>query len=341
MKNRHGLTRYIPSPIKWEIRVRSKFGCVICRAGIYDYEHIDPEYSDATAHDPDSICCLCTACHAKVTRGHYSKDFVRRKYKEVEAADPANLLPPFDYLDFHDGKAELKVGGISYGRGINSIVKYHGKDVFSITPSSDEGVAGINAVFLDEDGLETLRIIDNVWHGALTAWDTEVVGPRVMVRRRAGAFSLVLRLEPPGKIVIEKLDMRIADAHILASEHSHALGRYISDGSINWAHASIVCMENPLDEPAAIEFLTPFEAEWRDLKWKGHGNRCESPDNNIVMQSGLGVANKRMGIIVGANCLTFGAGQLACGGPRPLPILRRLVFDNPTKVAKYIGTGAL
>lgn len=341
MRNKHGLIRDIPSAIKREIRVRSKFGCVICRAGIYDYEHISPEFSEARAHDPDNICCLCTACHSKVTRGHYSKEYVQKKYIAVEAADPHDIPPPFETLDFHDGKAELIIGGISCDLGINSIVKYHGVNIFSIVPSSEMGTAGINAVFFDEDGQETLKIVDNAWEGSLKAWDTEVTGPKIKVRKRSGVFSLVLRLEPPGRIVIEKLDMRIGDAHIIVSDRSYAVGRYFAENEINWLHANIVQMGAPLVDAAAIEFLTPLEAEWRDLKWIGQGVRYATADNAIVTQTGLGVTNKRMGIIVAANCLRFGEGEFACGGPRPLKVVRQLVFNNPERVVKYIGTGSL
>lgn len=338
MPNKHGLPRDIPAPIKRKIRQRSKFGCVICRSGIFDYEHIDPEYSEATTHDPDDICCLCTACHAKVTRGHFSKAYVRKKYKEVEAADVREVPPPFDGLDFHDGKAELKIGGISYDPGVTAVVKYHGNEIFSISPSESD-MAGINALFLDDDGKESLKILDNVWHGAVEAWDTEVVGPRIMVRKRKGVFALVLRLEPPGRIVIEKLDMRVRDAHILVSEQSYAVGRYFDEKNINWFHAKMVHMGAPLPGASAIEFLTYFEAEWRDEIWNGRGQRLATADNAIVMQTGLGAANKRMGIIVGANCLKFGIGAFACGGPRPIKTMRQVVFNKPDRVAEYIGTG--
>lgn len=147
MHNKHGLPRDIPDPIKREIRQRSKFGCVICRAGIFDYEHIDPEYSDAKTHNPDDICCICTACHAKVTRSHFSKAYVRKKYSEVATANDTEIPPPFDDLDFHDGKAELKIGGILYDPGVTTVVKYHGKEIFSISPSNETDTAGINAIF--------------------------------------------------------------------------------------------------------------------------------------------------------------------------------------------------
>jgi len=39
-KNRHGLHRRIPAAVEREVRQRCKFGCVVCRAGFYDYHHI-------------------------------------------------------------------------------------------------------------------------------------------------------------------------------------------------------------------------------------------------------------------------------------------------------------
>jgi hypothetical protein len=58
-RNRFGLSRHISHEVKAEIRRRSKFGCVRCRNAIYTYEHIDPPFSDAKAHDPGAIPPLC------------------------------------------------------------------------------------------------------------------------------------------------------------------------------------------------------------------------------------------------------------------------------------------
>lgn len=339
--NRFGLPREIPDKVKREIRRRSKFACVICRAGIFDYEHIEPQYHDATIHDPENICCLCTACHAKVSRGHYSKAYVKEKYNEVQAANPSLLRPPFDQLDFHEGKAEIRLGGLAYGSGLTTIIKYHGVELVSISPTYLSDVVGINALFMDDDGNETLRISDNVWHGSLKAWDTEVIGPRIMVRKRKGQFSLKLRLEPPGKIIIEKLDMRVADAHILVSERSYALGRYHRDDKLFWFHASMVDMATPLPGAAAIEFLAYEEAESRDQQWNGRGQRLATEDNLFVLQTGLGVADKSLGIIVGSNCLDFAISELASGGPHSLSTMRRIVIKHPEQVCRYIGTGNL
>ncbi|MEP6021306.1 MAG: hypothetical protein ABJ251_22775 [Paracoccaceae bacterium] len=177
---------------------------------------------------------------------------------------------------------------------------------------------------------------------AMGAWDTEVVGPRIKVCKKKGLFAVVLRLEPPGRIVVEKLDMRIGNAHILVSETSYAVGRYIDKKDIYWFHATMVHMGNPLPSASAIEFLTDYEAEWRDQQWKDRrtGTRMVTPDCRLVIQTGLGVANKPLGIIIGAKCCDLGMGQLASGGPRNVGKMRTLVFNAPNKVAKFIGTGA-
>ena len=65
--NKHDLSRAIPAKVKLDVRQRSKFGCVICRSAVCQYEHIDPEFADAKSHEAEHICLLCGSCHDKVT----------------------------------------------------------------------------------------------------------------------------------------------------------------------------------------------------------------------------------------------------------------------------------
>jgi hypothetical protein len=213
--------------------------------------------------------------------------------------------------------------------------------LISVAPTEGDFPGAINALFLDSDGNESLRIDGNSWKGAMRSWDTEVVGPRISVRKRRGEFSVRLRLEPPGRIVIEHLDMRVADAHVLASEKTYALGRYRAENEIIWFHAGRFAMGAPLDDAAAIEFLTPYEAEWRDQMWIGKGQRLAAQDGQHVMQTGLGVTDKRLGIIIAAGCLRFQLPEFVGGEKRPLAQMRRCVFAKPDKVPEFIATGRL
>jgi len=56
--NKHGLPRHIPPEIKRAIRQACGFGCVTCGSAIGQYEHIDPEFAEATSHDPEKMAYL-------------------------------------------------------------------------------------------------------------------------------------------------------------------------------------------------------------------------------------------------------------------------------------------
>src|ERR1700756_833363 len=66
--NKDGLSRDIPADIRRVVRQRDGFGCVVCGLGIYEYDHFNPEFSEAKSHRPDGIILLCASCHAKKTK---------------------------------------------------------------------------------------------------------------------------------------------------------------------------------------------------------------------------------------------------------------------------------
>ena len=107
-RNQFNLSRYIPQEVKRQIRVQSKFGCVICRNAICHYEHIEPEFHEAREHNPDKMCLLCGGCHDKVTRGRTSKDTVKRKYEEIQ--NDSNIKAPCDEFDFASQNPVIELG---------------------------------------------------------------------------------------------------------------------------------------------------------------------------------------------------------------------------------------
>jgi HNH endonuclease len=77
VRNRHGLTRDIPEPVKRAVRQACGFGCVVCGASIIEYEHVDPGFADAREHGPANLTLLCPQCHSKVTTGIWSKEKIK------------------------------------------------------------------------------------------------------------------------------------------------------------------------------------------------------------------------------------------------------------------------
>ena len=258
-KNRHGLHRRIPAAVEREVRQRCKFGCVICRAGFYDYHHIDPPFQKATVHDPDKICLLCPSCHAQCHRGMLSAASVAAKYQETRRAPAAHLGPPAGPLDYYDGTAQLLLGGLRYSPAVRVLLRYHGTPLITVMPGTGGRPGAINAVFTDDAGNPTLQLVENRWVGPTEAWDIKVERARIQVQTAPGRPVLCLRLEPPGTLEAEQLDMRFKNAHVLANEHAYAVGRYLPDGRIFWFTANVVIPASHANG-AAIEFMTPAQA---------------------------------------------------------------------------------
>jgi|GEM_PF-1588168 len=254
MKNQFGLSRDIPSEVKREVRQRSKYGCVICRCGIYQYEHIEPEYKDASIHDPDAICCLCGRCHNKVTNGLLSKQAVLKSYRQVQLS--SEIDNPREFFDFHTGEAKLLFGNLICDPTPKSIFRCYGTNVFSIEPGSDTEPGKINAIFSDDEGNLIFKILGNEWIGSTSSYDLEIIGQRFTLRSPNGRISLKLRHEPPGRVIIERLDMRYKDIHLLASEFDFAIGKYNGYGeysnNLAWLHVK-ARIDQIFSQPVAIE----------------------------------------------------------------------------------------
>lgn len=336
--NKHGLSRDIPAEIRRVVRRNSKFGCVICRCGFFQYEHIDPSFESATEHNPDWICCLCGSCHDAVTRGRISKELVKEAYQRIRAADPAEVKAPSGPLDFHTGDAVLVLGELEYSPAVQTVLRYHGETIISVQPSSDAGTpGGINALFTDSQGAEVLRLEENAWIGLTDIWDIEVVGRRLTVRRKLGEIVLQLALEPPGRVILERLDMRIHDSHILVGSGTYAVGRYVDSESVAWIHASIRINVSTGDG-AAIEFADPEELARRDDMFRHIGQSMATDDRRIVVHSNAGILIKELGIAIASLTGSFNLLSLSVG-TRPVADMRRLIQSRPDLLDHYIDTG--
>lgn len=298
----------------------------MCRSGFYQYEHIEP-FTDVQEHDPDRICCLCAACHDRVTRGQLSKKAVENAYRDVWAYSSDCIPPPRGPLDFHTGSAHLVIGGLRYSPLIKSVLRYHGEDLFYIEPGEDGKPGAISAVFFDDNGQPVFQLAENEWIGEPGNWDIEVVGRRLRVRNPDKKVVLALRLEPPGTVVIECLDMRCADAHVLISEHSYALGRYLDDDSVMWMFADMAITRAVPEAAIGLEFAAVEDLQERARLFGNVGQSLSTGDGNFIFGSPLGVICIPLGISVG-HATSFNLGPFAFK-PIPLAKVRRLVQRDP------------
>ena len=221
--NRHGLSRSIPADTAHEIRRRSKFGCVICRCAIYQYEHIRPEFADARKHDPDAICLLCGGCHDRVTRGRLSKETVKAKYLEVQ--NSSEIARPFEELDLATNQISVILGSATFEYA-QCLVRINGEDVLTISPPKD-GAAfpTLNGIFCDRAAREIFRITDNVWEGPLEAWDVQISGAKLTIKADEHRPALALEIQPPNTVRIVQLDMYKDNCHIVCDETQTLIGQ--------------------------------------------------------------------------------------------------------------------
>lgn len=221
--NKHGLSRYIPEHIQREVRVRLKFGCVVCRSAVCQYEHIDPEFSDAAEHDPNCICLLCGHCHDKVTRGLLSKATIQKRYRDVQTSDTAKR--PFDDFHLESGQLTVLLGSCIF-HGARTLIEIDGETALAIEPPEDgASFPTLSGCFMDGSGNQLLRIERNIWSGPSTAWDVKVKGRTITAHPVPGVVGLKLRLDPPNQIAVETLDMRIGESHLALESDFLAVGR--------------------------------------------------------------------------------------------------------------------
>lgn len=232
--NKYGLARAIPEGIKREVRQRCGFGCVICGIAFVQYEHVDPEYKDAYRHEADKIALLCPSCHARVTSRQWSKARVK-----LAMRSPRCLQDGFtrDYFDFSDQFPALRFGGMLL-RNCPTPIQVHGYPLFSIKPSEDPLMPFLfSGTFSDSEGEVSLRIVDNEWIVGADVWDLVVEGPRITIREALRKVHLVLRVDPPNELVVERLNMAVGDYRFEANSESLIIyqgthGRYEFTNSI-------------------------------------------------------------------------------------------------------------
>ncbi|HCX5186900.1 TPA: hypothetical protein OZT99_000770 [Escherichia coli] len=203
--NKHGLSRTPPSSVKRIVRQRCGFGCVICGFGFYDYEHFDPDFVDATEHNPDGMTLLCSQCNQKRARGgRLSAHTVA-----VANANPKCLQQGFasEMFDFHSEPIEINFAGVTF-YDCDHLIVVNGRPMLSVQPAlQDNSPVRLSGVFCDSIGRETLTITENEWSVDSGYWDIECIGPRIIIRSAPGQIVLVLKMNSPTGIVIEKIDM--------------------------------------------------------------------------------------------------------------------------------------
>ena len=242
--NKHGLRRNVSAAVKREIRRRCGFGCVICGLAYYDYEHFDPDFSEAKGHNPDGMTLLCPNHNQGKGRSRLSAETVARAN-----ANPKCLQSGFSSAtyDFGVDPIEIQFAGITI-TNCPVLLRVRGIDVLSVLPPEEPGAPiRLSGIFSDRTGATTLKIVDNEWLAGCDNWDVESVGPVTTIRRGLGDIALQIRVDPPRRLIIERLDMNI-DGYLLKGSKDQL---FTSPNGVDW-FVFTSCAAG--DSPVGIEF---------------------------------------------------------------------------------------
>lgn len=236
-KNRHGLARRVPADIKRIIRQRCGFGCVICGIGFYEYEHFNPDFADATEHNPKGMTLLCSQCNQKRARGRLSAQTV-----SLANDNPKCLEQGFsnELFDFHSEPLEIVLGGLAF-YNCQHLIVVNGTPILSVQPSSEPNSPMLlSGIFCDSLGRETLKINENEWLVESSTWDVDCEGSRITIRSAPRQLALVLKMNPPRGILVERLDMFFEGVRFIVDEENF---RFSLDGE-RWNSWSGCSMRN-------------------------------------------------------------------------------------------------
>lgn len=214
--NRHGLSRTVPAAVKREIRQRCGFGCVVCGSAYIEYEHFDPDFADATEHNPAGMTLLCSQCNQKRARGRLSAQTVANAN-----ANPRCLQQGFssEIFDFSSEPVEIVFAGVIF-YNCSHVIVVNGLPLLSLRPPVEAGQPmRLFGYFSDINGRETLKIKDNEWRVMPGNWDVECVGPRITIRNSPGEISLIVRMEPPTRLIVERIDMQFKGVRFRGDEN--------------------------------------------------------------------------------------------------------------------------
>lgn len=214
--NVHGLSRNVPAEVKRQIRQRCGFGCVICGFVFFEYEHFNPDFCDAHEHNPEGMTLLCSQCNQKRRRGWLSAETVAKANE-----NPKCLSQGFanEMFDFHSEPLKIILGGLEF-YDCKYLIVINNTPVIFIEPPSEEGSPFLlNAIFHGSDGKELMKIVKNELIVKTGQWDVDCEGTKITIRRGLGDIALSLRLQPPGGIHIEKLDMIFEGVHLKAEKN--------------------------------------------------------------------------------------------------------------------------
>jgi len=199
----------IPEKTKLAVRQRCGFGCVVCGAPTFQYDHIE-EYSKVGVHDPANLTLLCGTHHGEKTSRRLSRDFIL-----AANSNPFNLNEKMTspWRQFFVGSSgAFIVGSDTYrfilrGRnGFFSAIQIGGKSMLGFR--FDGSGLLLNAVLTNRSGKKILIIKDGEIRVSTEVFDYKIEWPVLTIRSVQGSVELKLQVEDHGLSIVKGFFVR-------------------------------------------------------------------------------------------------------------------------------------
>jgi hypothetical protein len=213
-RNKYGLARYIPSPIRKEIRRRCGFGCAICGDAIITYEHIDPPFEEAQSHEPSCITLLCGTHQLQSTKGILSKQTI----KENDRDPYCNRVGHANHIfDLGGNRPNLLIGGNDFTE-CGPIIEVDGETLFEIRPPEKNSSRWrLSAIFKDPYGATVCDIHNNELILSIAAFDIVNEANRFAIYS-SDNILLELELVPPTSLLLKSYKIFTANGVLRIGE---------------------------------------------------------------------------------------------------------------------------
>jgi hypothetical protein len=235
MKNKYGLSRYIPEGIKQRIRSDAGCGCIFCGSAIVEYEHIEPSFSEAKSHDPECMTLLCPACHTKVTMKVISKKKVWAQKRTPKAKQDGFVRDAFFSAA---NEKTFFLGGVKISVG--SAMSLAGKPILWFEEAVNGGPLMLCAIFHDANGELMAYINRNEFIGFSKKLDVQSISSRLLIKKDNSTFLEVDRAgDEPLKILnIDSLFLNVrveieSDGSVVASSAGKQFTKLGPNSAIN------------------------------------------------------------------------------------------------------------
>ncbi|MDX3838961.1 HNH endonuclease [Streptomyces europaeiscabiei] len=194
----------IPEHVKREVRKRCGFGCVLCGAPLYQYDHMY-DWSLGGAHDPENLTLLCASHHEEKTKRLIPIEKVRQANREP--FNRSREVSPAHILHYFGDAFEVFLGSLTYTQKLNAdgscnLVNINDETLLKLT--LEEGNLLVTLKLYDKQGSSLASIADNELTYKTSSWDVQFVGRALTVREGKGRIRARLAFDPPRRLNLQR-----------------------------------------------------------------------------------------------------------------------------------------